>query len=96
MTLREESQLKRRTYLGVIGASTVTSLAMGRAGAADEEQYDRVVDITEAGADNSGEEPIDDVFAEEAQDDTLLKFPPGTYRANQLIVYQLSNRNGPS
>jgi hypothetical protein len=64
---------------------------MGRAGAADEEQYDRVVDITEAGADNSGEEPIDDVFAEEAQDDTLLKFPPGEYRANQLIVYQLSN-----
>jgi hypothetical protein len=54
-------------------------------------EYDEVVDIVEAGADNTGQEPIDEVFDEHAADDTRIEFPDGTYKVDQLIVYQLSN-----
>lgn len=63
---------------------------MGVVGAG-ESQYDEVVDIVEAGADNTGNEPIDDVFDDVKGDDTLVKFPEGEYLANELIVYGLSN-----
>lgn len=86
--------LNRRSYLGIVGAASTSTLLIGRAGADEgpaEDDYDRVVDIVEAGADDSGEEPIDDVFAENARDDTLIEFPSGTYLANELILYGLSN-----
>ena len=84
------SGINRRTYLGAVGVATASTSLVGVAGASDD-QYDEVVDIVEAGADNTGSEPIDDVFDEVKGDDTLVKFPDGTYAANQLIVYQLSN-----
>lgn len=86
-----DTGLSRRHYLTAVGAASIASTLVDSASAADEDNYDRVVDIVEAGADNSGEEPIDEVFAEEARDDTLLKFPEGTYVANDLIIYQLEN-----
>lgn len=79
-------QLSRRTCLGVLGAASVSSFLVSRVGASE---YSRVVDMVEAGADNSGDEPIDDVFSEQARDDTLLKFPEGRYRANHLGLYDL-------
>lgn len=78
--------LSRRTCLGVLGAASVSSFLISEVGASE---YNRVVDMVEAGADNSGDEPIDDVFSEQARDDTLLKFPEGRYRANHLGLYGL-------
>lgn len=86
---QDESGLSRRSYLGIVGAATVSTTVMGKATA--EEDYEHVVNIVEEGADNSGEEPIDDVFDEHAEDDTLIKFPEGEYLANDLSVYGLTN-----
>lgn len=80
--------LSRRTCLGVLGAASVTPFLTSEAGASN---YENVVDIVEAGADNSGEEPIDDVFQEHANDDTLIKFPSGRYRVNHLGLYDLTH-----
>jgi len=44
------------------------------------DEFGTVVDIVDAGADPTGGEPIDDLLADRASDDTLLSFPPGTYR----------------
>ncbi len=89
MQERASSGLSRRSYLGMVGAASGTTILAGRAGGSHE--YDEVVDIVEAGADNTGQEPIDDVFDEHANDDTQIEFPDGTYKVNQLILYQLSN-----
>lgn len=74
----------------MVGAASLSSTVLGETAAASED-YDRVVNMVEAGADNSGNEPIDDVFAEEKGDDTLLKFPEGTYKANHLSLWQLNH-----
>ena len=44
------------------------------------DEFGTVVDAVDAGADPTGEEPIDDLLADRAGDDTLLSFAPGTYR----------------
>lgn len=55
-------------------------------------EYSRVVNVVEAGANPEGEEPIDAVLDREANDDTLLYFPPGSYRlANAWQVNEFSN-----
>ncbi|MDS0258498.1 hypothetical protein NDI56_03620 [Haloarcula sp. S1CR25-12] len=41
--------------------------------------YDSVVDITEAGADPEGEESIVSTLSDIDTDNTLVRFPPGTY-----------------
>ncbi|WP_245998599.1 right-handed parallel beta-helix repeat-containing protein [Halalkalicoccus subterraneus] len=67
------------------------ALSFGLVGtAAADEEYGTVVDMVEVGADPTGSEPIDDVFHEYAGDDTLLRFPEGRYRANDLSLYALS------
>lgn len=45
-------------------------------------EFDRVVDAAEAGADDAGEEPVDDLLREQAAADegTLVVFPEGRYR----------------
>lgn len=45
----------------------------------DESAYSNVVDIVEAGADDSGDSSITSVFERVADDGTLVKFPPGEY-----------------
>lgn len=47
-------------------------------------QFETVVDVTDAGADPGGETPVDDVLSRVAADNTLLLFPPGTYRVDTL------------
>lgn len=44
------------------------------------DEFGTVVDVVRAGADPSGDEPVGDLLADRAGDDTLLSFPPGTYR----------------
>ncbi|WP_223302066.1 hypothetical protein [Haladaptatus sp. R4] len=43
------------------------------------DQYGNVIDVTEAGADNDGNESITPVLEDNADDDTLLYFPEGEY-----------------
>lgn len=44
------------------------------------DQYGDLVDVAAAGADPTGEQPIEPVLEEAAGDDTLLYFPEGRYR----------------
>lgn len=44
-----------------------------------EDQFDTVVDVTEAGADPSGSESITPVLEDVGGDDTLIQFPEGEY-----------------
>ncbi|SEO24342.1 hypothetical protein SAMN04487948_101293 [Halogranum amylolyticum] len=85
------SSLSRRTLLGSVGLTCLSAVAGSSVVAAAESDYGTVVDIEEAGADSGGEDPIDDVFDDVKGDDTLVTFPPGTYKANRLIIYGLTN-----
>ncbi|MFC6955374.1 hypothetical protein [Halorubellus litoreus] len=71
------------------GAAATTAAAGTVTGS--DGRYDRVVDIVEAGADPTGEEPIDDVFASVKGDDTLVEFPSGRFKINQISLYGLTN-----
>ncbi|QLG60363.1 twin-arginine translocation signal domain-containing protein [Halorarum salinum] len=52
-----------------------------------EEGFDEVIDIVEAGADDTGEESINPVLEEARGDDTLVKFPPGTYLLTDTVRF---------
>lgn len=86
---RRGATFSRRSYLGAVGATTVgmtvpTTVAAGS-------DYENVVDIVEEGADNSGQRPIDNVFSEHADDDTLIKFREGRYLVNKLSLWGLNH-----
>lgn len=51
----------------------------------DESDYESVVNIVEAGADNTGSEPIEDVLRDVAEDRTLVRFPSGEYRISGQV-----------
>ncbi len=72
-----------------IGAGFATSAIT--TGASASREYGDVVDIVEAGADDTGVEPIDDVFSADVGDDTLIEFPDGRYKINSIILYGLSD-----
>lgn len=55
------------------------------------EAYATVVDAVAAGADPSGEEPVDDVLERLLDHDTLVWFPRGTYALGGLRVSGLRN-----
>lgn len=50
------------------------------------ERFDSIVDITAAGADPSGSRAVDDVIQSVAADDTLIVFPDGQYRIDELSM----------
>lgn len=50
-------------------------------------EYDEVINIVEAGADNTGGESISPIIQELAADDTLLKFPEGRYYVDELVRF---------
>ena len=89
--------LSRRDYLGTtIGAAVgLAGLATlgDRARAADDwytgyaDDYETVVDVTEAGADDTGGESITSVLEANAGNDTLLVFPSGEYRMNEQFRF---------
>ncbi len=83
------SLLNRRTILKTIGVGVPAAGFLG--GTVSGNEYDDVVDIVEAGADDTGEEPIDDVFASHANDDTRIEFPDGRYKVNDITLYGLRN-----
>ncbi|WP_176451109.1 hypothetical protein [Halorubrum sp. Ea1] len=83
------SLLHRRGIIKTVGAGVAASAVPG--GTAVASDHVEVVDIVEAGADDTGTEPIDDVFADHAGDDTRIEFPEGRYRVNDLTLYGLTN-----
>lgn len=54
------------------------------------DRFETVVNVADAGADSSGEDPINPVLADYVGDDTLLYFPPGRYRLDpwEVIGYR--------
>lgn len=67
----------KRAFLGMVGAALGGHLPTSRVPSSS--GYSETVDIVEAGADNTGGAPINDVLEDVADDDTLVKFPPGSY-----------------
>ncbi|XVH31008.1 hypothetical protein ACNS7O_11515 [Haloferacaceae archaeon DSL9] len=87
-----ERQPNRRTLLKTVGvAGSLSALGTGvfgrsadaqqQSGAwtAREEGFETVVNIVEAGASNAGSQSINAVLRRVSGNDTLVKFPPGTY-----------------
>lgn len=57
--------------------------------------FEHVVDmVADAGVDPDGEQPIDDALDAALGDDTLLSFPPGTYRLSRSHTISDVNRVG--
>lgn len=53
-----------------------------------EDRFESVVDVVEAGADPTGEDPINQLLEDELDDDTVFFFPEGTYHVSGLMVIQ--------
>jgi hypothetical protein len=51
------------------------------------DEYGTVIDVVEAGADNTGSEPVTDVLRAHRNDDTLLVFPPGRYYMDEQLRF---------
>ena len=76
----------RRSYLKMAAAVAASTGVVGTAAAGSlDDEYGTVVDVTEAGADPDGNESITPIIEELADDDTLLKFPPGRYYIDRRI-----------
>ncbi|ELZ10993.1 hypothetical protein C479_09288 [Halovivax asiaticus JCM 14624] len=80
----------RRTFLttATAAATAATSVAITGTSSAQSSGYGTVVDVVEAGADNTGSEPINPVLnrlAGVGTTDTLLRFPPGTYAMDEMF-----------
>jgi hypothetical protein len=79
----------RRSYMRyastAVSAAAVGAGATGTAAAADASSYERVVDVTEAGADPDGEENITPVLRDNMADDTLFRFPEGEYLMTEQL-----------
>lgn len=61
---------------------------------ASEWGFDDVVDLVDAGADPTGETPIDDVFEDAVGAETLLYLPRGTYRLEGSVSADDASRIG--
>ncbi len=91
-----EPTLSRRTCLRGIAATGVAgglfgSGAGGAAAASDPRRYfdrfDTVVDVVEAGADDTGRESVSSLLRDLCADDTLLVFPPGRYYLDEQVRF---------
>jgi hypothetical protein len=72
------------------GTTTDDGSTQTTAESVDEDRFGTVVNVADAGADASGENPINSVLADHLGDDTLLKFPSGRYRLDpwEVVDYQ--------
>ncbi|WP_435362223.1 hypothetical protein [Haloarchaeobius sp. DFWS5] len=88
--MTDDMGLGRRQLLrsagGLAGAAVLSGTTLASAS-----NYDRVVNIVDAGADPTGEEPIDDVLGALEADDTLVEFPNGEYKLDQINLYGREN-----
>lgn len=51
------------------------------------EEFGTVIDVVEAGADNTGNESVVDIIRKYRDDDTLLVFPPGEYYLDEQVRF---------
>jgi len=96
-TENDNATFSRRSYLRGLGAAGLAGGLLQRgvltdaAAACDPSQYydrfDTVVDVTDAGADNTGRESVSSVLQEHLGDDTLLVFPPGRYYMDEQVRF---------
>ncbi|UPV76850.1 right-handed parallel beta-helix repeat-containing protein (plasmid) [Halorussus limi] len=85
------------TSSAVTGSKATAPGELSSRGAALSSEYDTVVDVTEAGADDTGNEPINSVLNRLCNDgatDTLLRFPPGTYAMDEMFRLVAYDRVG--
>lgn len=78
----------RRSYLKLTSIAAVSTAFADTSSAvpADiEDQYDSVIDVTDEGADPSGDESVASIIDELASNDTLLEFPSGEYYIDRRI-----------
>lgn len=54
-------------------------------------RFENVVDIVEAGADSSGQDPINDVLQSVVEDNTAVVFPNGRYKIDQYELEDATN-----
>ncbi|XVH31279.1 right-handed parallel beta-helix repeat-containing protein [Haloferacaceae archaeon DSL9] len=78
--------MNRRSLLGSVAAGVVGSVALASSGASAAtkpsayfDRFDRVLDVVEAGADDTGSRSINPILRQSRGDNTLLVFPPGRY-----------------
>lgn len=94
----EQGHLTRRAMLkkGCIAGSAIIG-GTGTTGAQKRDttesgiQFDRVVNMKQAGADPSGEDPVDPIIEEHMENGTLLFFPAGRYRIGEFHFDGLEN-----
>jgi len=55
------------------------------------DRFDTILDVTEAGIDPTGSEAIEGRLADLVDDDTLLRFPEGTYPLHSIEIEGVSN-----
>nr|WP_226377480.1 right-handed parallel beta-helix repeat-containing protein [Haloterrigena turkmenica] len=86
----------RRTVLGGLAAASVAGLGLSTTASASSttapyeeyyDEYENVVNIVEAGADNTGSESITPVLEDLRADDTLFVFPEGRYYMDEQFRY---------
>lgn len=79
--------IDRRSYLKGCLVGVGSALTLGGVASAQQidGQYDTVVDIVDAGADPTGDEPITPVLREQVGDDTLIRFPEGRYAMDEQL-----------
>ncbi len=77
------SPVDRRSYLRFAGAAVAAAGGVASVGAAS---ATRRVDVTEAGADESGRTPVNDALRRAHGDGVELYFPPGEYRLDPLSL----------
>jgi hypothetical protein len=90
--MRDKATTKRE-FMALLGA-TAGGIGFGTSTVGASSNYGSTVDIVEAGADNTGNAPIDDVLDSVVEDDTLVQFPPGTYLLEREHDFTRSNHVG--
>ncbi|WP_266081039.1 hypothetical protein [Haladaptatus caseinilyticus] len=83
-----ETKTNRRSYLKLAGIAAGSTAMVGKSVAAPsdlEDKYETVIDVTDEGADPTGNESITPIIEELAGSDTLLKFPSGDYYIDKRI-----------
>lgn len=84
--MTRRAYLRGATALGVAGVATGLA-APASASTSYDSRFSTVIDVVEAGADNTGTESITDVLRNNADDDTLLSFPSGTYYMDEQFRF---------
>ncbi|WP_241471233.1 right-handed parallel beta-helix repeat-containing protein [Natrinema salifodinae] len=90
-----ERSRSRRTFLRGVGTACLAGIGLTSTVSASSsdpyaqyyDDYSTVIDVTEAGADNTGTESITPVLEDLRGDDTLLVFPEGRYYMDEQFRY---------